>query len=119
MRPGRLSIFRIALILMLAAFTGPSPAMSADGVVICGADGVKRVVVFDFETGAPTPAAPSFHECDHCALAAPFLAPETVEAFAPSIRAETGLAAQRVFAPKAVAWLRHARAPPLSSNDRS
>ncbi|MEM8751845.1 MAG: hypothetical protein AAGF90_02610, partial [Pseudomonadota bacterium] len=64
---------RIALILALAVLTGPTPALSGDRVVFCGADGVKRVVVFDFETGEPAAPAPTLHECEECVGAPKFI----------------------------------------------
>jgi hypothetical protein len=58
---------RPLLIIALALFATPR-VMAADGVsaVICAADGMRRVVLFDFETGAPIEQIVTFRACDHC-----------------------------------------------------
>ena len=66
-------ILRLLLIAVLAIFSGPRPSLAAvtDGVVICGADGVKRAVLFDFETGAPATPDKVFEHCPHCLVIGP------------------------------------------------
>ncbi|MEM7522506.1 MAG: hypothetical protein AAF360_01850 [Pseudomonadota bacterium] len=112
------ALMKLVLVLCFALFNGPVPtAAMGEQVVICGADGAKRVVVFDFETGAPVDPAPVFEHCADClasvAAAAPALAPTV------SIRLSVSLLsvgdearAPRADQPNA----KRARAPPLSGN---
>ncbi|MEM7545442.1 MAG: hypothetical protein AAF367_07905 [Pseudomonadota bacterium] len=67
-------VLRIVLIALIALATGPRPASAAgDRVVICGIDGLKRTVVFNFETGEPETET-GFETCAQCIGCAPVLA---------------------------------------------
>ena len=58
---------RLLTLLAFAFVGGALPvAASGDHVVICGADGVKRVVTFDFETGQPVEVEIAEPECQDC-----------------------------------------------------
>lgn len=65
---------RLLTLLAFALFGGALPvAASGDHVVICGADGVKRIVSFDFETGKPVEVELIAPECQDCFGFAPLL----------------------------------------------
>lgn len=71
---------RLFTLIAFALFGGALPvAASGDHVVICGSDGVKRIVAFDFETGTPVEADIAEPECQDCFGVAPVLiAPPSV-----------------------------------------
>ncbi len=65
---------QLITLLAFALFGGALPvAASGDHVVICGADGVKRIVAFDFETGTPIEVEIAEPECQDCFGIAPIL----------------------------------------------
>lgn len=65
---------RLVTLLTFALFGGAMPvAASGEHVVICGADGVKRIVAYDFETGAPVDVELEDPECQDCFGIAPIL----------------------------------------------
>ena len=112
----RFTPLRLVLIALIALFSGPRPAMAAAGewVVICGADGAAKTVLYDFEAGAPAKSGFALERCDLCLAcdmaAAPWAgdqsqssahAAEKAAPFAASLRASA--------APPA-----SARAPPVS-----
>lgn len=69
-----LTAFRLLTLLSFALFGGALPvAASGEHVVICGADGVKRIVAYDFETGQPVEAESAVPECQDCFGLAPLL----------------------------------------------
>lgn len=78
------NIFRSLLITLFAVFGGGHAGATApmgEAVVICGADGAKRVVIFDFDTGAPVEADASLgfcNDCVACAAALPSVSPSPV-----------------------------------------
>lgn len=106
---------RMLLIAVFALLTGPRPAMAeGERVVICGMDGSKRTVVFDFETGAPV-AATGFHTCDHCNAPTGFLPPapqyltaQRIVAFTPPALPDAPVRSRMPSAAPSV------RAPPVS-----
>ena len=66
--------FRLLTLICFALFGGAMPAVaSGEHVVICGADGVKRVVAYDFETGAPVETSLAEAECQDCFGVTPIL----------------------------------------------
>ena len=68
------TVIRILTLLAFALFGGALPvAASGDHVVICGADGVKRVVAYDFDAGQPVETDSAEAECQDCFGAAPLL----------------------------------------------
>lgn len=65
---------RLLTVLAFALFGGALPvAASSDHVVICGADGVKRIVAYNFETGTPVDVEFEEPECQDCFGMAPIL----------------------------------------------
>ena len=65
---------RLLTLLAFALFGGALPvAASGDHVVICGADGAPRTVLYDFETGAPIETGIAEAECQDCFGIAPIL----------------------------------------------
>ena len=67
-------LIRLLTLLAFALFGGALPVVaSGDHVVICGADGVERLVAYDFETGKPVDVEIAEPECQDCFGAAPLL----------------------------------------------
>ena len=108
-------LLRALLIAIFALFGGPQPAAAGgDHTVICGADGLKRVVVFNFETGAPEPAPIGIEDCEKCLIAlaapgeadyqpvSPVFAPERAPAIAAALRATGAPRAPSARAPPSV-----------------
>ncbi len=84
----RFILLRTVLIALLAVLTGPRPVMATgDGVVICGANGAQRMVIYDFEAGAPVEPAKGFVTCDQCLAFAAFLPPDANLAAGPRVDA--------------------------------
>ena len=110
-----IAAFRLLTLLAFALFGGALPVMATgEHVVICGADGVKRIVAFDFETGKPIESAIDEAECQDCFGLAPFLTPgpdasrpATVASGAPRLSPATSMRARPARRPSA-------RAPPLA-----
>lgn len=78
-------LIQLITLLAFAIFGGALPvAASGDHVVICGADGVKRIVAYDFETGQPVEVEIAEAECQDCFGIAPILisARDSVQTFA-------------------------------------
>lgn len=108
---------RLLIIAALVTLTGPRPLM-ADGerVVICGGDGLKRVVVFDFETGAPAETPVGFENCADCISYAPVPLP----VLSPVSSDRLAVIARLVLRPLVVSLvpvssLNGQRAPPLTA----
>ena len=104
----------IFLIAVFALMGGHQLSVAAFGetVVICGGDGVKRTVVFDFETGKPVEETIAIGFCEDCLtppIGPPPGAPATLTAPAaqqPSVAQQTLTWAGRPSAPTA-------RGPPV------
>lgn len=114
MRARSRSLSGSLLILLVAFLTGPVAAQAGDRFVICGADGAKRLVAFDFETGAPAPVAPAFHDCEDCLFAAPFLLATASSVTGPPPPPRHRLVRAAPALRVAARLSRRARAPPLS-----
>ncbi len=68
------SALRLLTLIAFALFGGALPvAAAADHAVICGADGVKRVVAYDFETGKPIEVDLAEADCQDCFGVSPIL----------------------------------------------
>ena len=108
-----LTAFRVFTLLAFALFGGALPvAASGDHVVICGADGVKRVVAYDFETGKPVEVELTEADCQDCFGIAPLLIASP--SFTPNTHLEVTVwrpGCLPVLSPSAVS-LPPARAPP-------
>lgn len=104
---------RPLLVIALALFAAPR-VMAADGVstVICAADGSRRVVLFDFETGAPVEKTVTFETCDQCL--SPPMVPGADAATAPVRMDAPVLTTRPAHTPEAhqVAIAASARGPP-------
>ena len=104
---------RLLTLLAFALFGGAMPvAASGDHVVICGADGAKRIVAYDFETGKPIEVEIAEPECQDCFGITPILiaAPTTVQFGATSDR--TWFLSATTTLSRRPGGLRSARAPP-------
>lgn len=106
--------FRLLMLLAFALFGGALPvAASSDHIVICGADGEKRIVAFDFETGIPIDVEIAKPVCQDCFGVTPLLiaAPGVVSTAGPA-SADWLVAAAASASKIASANLPPARGPP-------
>lgn len=109
------NILRLLTLLAFALFGGALPvAAQGEHAVICGADGVKRIVAYDFETGQPVEVEIFEPECQDCFGVATILI-ETPE-FAPfnRSRGRYGPMMSLGASPEGLIGLSQARAPPSS-----
>lgn len=104
---------RLLTLLAFALFGGALPvAASGDHIVICGADGVKRIVAYDFETGKPVEAGLEDHECQDCFGIAPMLVASPTAAGPGEAAPDKPLLSATASMPRRPNGLPSARAPP-------
>lgn len=108
-------LLRLTLIAVIALFAGPRPAIAVTAgveVVICGADGAARTVVYDFDTGAPVEPVVGMETCDDCVAAKPFVTSAGVTEPFRIDALERARSDDNPQAPRAQSGLAKARAPP-------